>query len=95
MNVINLNSARPAPAVPCVHLNLNVRGLDTSATLAINEQSAALQQAGKTAYRLGLGQSLFPVPDSVVKALQENTHQKDYLPVRRHPRLFTCPCIPT
>ena len=82
MNVVNLSKARATPASPPVHLNLNVRGLDTSATLAINEASSALQQAGKTVYRLGLGQSPFPVPDSVVRALQENAHQKDYLPVR-------------
>ncbi|MCG8071315.1 MAG: pyridoxal phosphate-dependent aminotransferase [Candidatus Thiodiazotropha taylori] len=82
MNVVNLNRARRGSASPCVHLNLNVRGLDTSATLAINEESTALQRAGKTIYRLGLGQSPFPVPDSVVAALQNNAHQKDYLPVR-------------
>ena len=82
MNVVSLNNAGLAPASPSVHLNLNVRGLETSATLAINEHSAALQQAGKSVYRLGLGQSPFPVPDSVVAALQENAHQKDYLPVR-------------
>jgi len=82
MKVLNLNSAKPGPAPPAVHLNLNVRGLATSATLAINEQSSALQRAGNTVYRLGLGQSPFPVPDSVVAALQDNAHQKDYLPVR-------------
>jgi len=82
MKVVSLNSAKTNQTPPPVHLNLNVRGLDTSATLAINEQSAALQRAGKTVYRLGLGQSPFPVPDSVVAALQENAHQKDYLPVR-------------
>jgi aspartate aminotransferase len=82
MKVVNLNSTMPGPAPPAVHLNLNVRGLATSATLAINEQSSALQRAGRTIYRLGLGQSPFPVPDSVVAALQQHAHQKDYLPVR-------------
>jgi len=37
---------------------------------------------------MGLGQSPFPVPDSVVKALQENAFQKDYLPVRGLPELW-------
>lgn len=64
------------------HLNLAVRGLEPSATLAINERSAALQAEGKTVYRLGLGQSPFPVPASVVAALQAHAHEKDYLPVR-------------
>lgn len=65
-----------------VSLNLNVRGMGVSATLAINERSAALQAAGKTVYRLGLGQSPFPVPESVVEALRLAAPEKDYLPVR-------------
>jgi aspartate aminotransferase len=63
------------------NLNLNVRRTKRSATLAINERSAELQGLGKKIYRLGLGQSPFPVPDFVVKELQDNAHQKDYLPV--------------
>ncbi|GAB1404426.1 MAG: aminotransferase class I/II-fold pyridoxal phosphate-dependent enzyme [Lentimicrobiaceae bacterium] len=65
-----------------VNLNLNVRGLKTSATLAINEASNQLIKEGKKVFKFGLGQSPFPVPESVVKALQENAHQKDYLPVK-------------
>ncbi|WP_440995132.1 pyridoxal phosphate-dependent aminotransferase [Arhodomonas sp. SL1] len=67
---------------PHIHLNLNVRGLGPSATLAINERSAALQRQGREVYRLGLGQSPFPVPDHVVAALREHAHEKDYLPVK-------------
>jgi aspartate aminotransferase len=64
-----------------IHLNLNVRGLAPSATLAINEKSAELQSKGLPVYRLGLGQSPFPVPERVVQALRDNAHEKDYLPV--------------
>jgi aspartate aminotransferase len=67
---------------PRVHLNLNVRGLRPSATLAINELSAELQREGRQVFRLGLGQSPFPVAPPVVEALKRNAHQKDYLPVR-------------
>ncbi len=70
-----------------ISLNLNVRSLSTSATLAINEQSRKLIKEGNEVFRLGLGQSPFPVPDSVVKELQQNAHQKDYLPVRGLPEL--------
>lgn len=70
------------PTVPNVQLNLAVRGLGQSSTLAINERSARLEAEGRTIYRMGLGQSPFPVPDSVVEALKQNAHQKDYLPVR-------------
>ncbi|MBK8979386.1 MAG: aminotransferase class I/II-fold pyridoxal phosphate-dependent enzyme [Planctomycetes bacterium] len=67
---------------PDVHLNLNVRGLSPSATLAINERSAALQAEGREVYRFGLGQSPFPVPRSVVEALRASAHEKDYLAVK-------------
>jgi aspartate aminotransferase len=73
---------RRKPSSPDVHLNLNVRGLRQSATLAINEQSAQLIGEGRQVFRLGLGQSPFPVPQPVVDELRANAHQKDYLPVR-------------
>lgn len=65
-----------------VSLNLNVRGLSESATIAINARSNQLISKGKTVYRLGLGQSPFPVPGVVQEALRQNVHQKDYLPVQ-------------
>jgi len=65
-----------------INLNLNVRGLKTSSTLAINEKSNQLIAKGREVIKLGLGQSPFPVPDEVVKELQNNAHQKDYLPVK-------------
>jgi aspartate aminotransferase len=68
-------------------LNLNVRGLPQSATLAINELSNQLRKEGKMIYRLGLGQSPFPVPQPVVDELKVNAHQKDYLPVKGLPQL--------
>lgn len=67
---------------PFVNLNLNVRGLSQSATLLINERSNELIRQGKTVYKLGLGQSPFPVPEIVQDALRRNAHQKDYLPVK-------------
>ncbi|MCB1918553.1 MAG: aminotransferase class I/II-fold pyridoxal phosphate-dependent enzyme [Candidatus Competibacteraceae bacterium] len=72
----NLSSA------PDIHLNLNVRGLKPSATLAINERSAQLIREGRKIYRFGLGQSPFPVPQPVVEELRAHAHQKDYLAVR-------------
>ena len=67
---------------PSVEINLNVRGLDSSATVAINEKSNQLIKSGRKIFKLGLGQSPFPVPKRVVEALQRNAHQKDYLPVK-------------
>lgn len=65
-----------------IHLNNNLKGLSTSATIAIQQLCKKLQKQGKKIYKLGLGQSPFPVPDPVVKSLQENAHQKDYLAVK-------------
>ena len=62
-------------------LNANIQALKPSATLAINERSAAMIAAGKIVYRLGFGQSPFPVPADVVEALKANAHVKDYLAV--------------
>lgn len=70
-----------------VSLNLNIRGMGVSATLAINERCRALRDQDRTVYNLGLGQSPFPVPDSVVEALRLAAPQKDYLPVRGLPEL--------
>ncbi len=74
--------AQRKPTSPDVNLNLNVRGLKQSATLAINERSAQLIREGRRVFRFGLGQSPFPVPQPVVDELRVNAHQKDYLPVR-------------
>lgn len=67
---------------PDINLNLNVRGLAQSATLEINERSAQLKREGRDVYKLGLGQSPFPVPHPVVEALKQHAHEKDYLPVK-------------
>lgn len=62
-----------------ISLNLATRGRKTSATIRINERSKELQKNGREIYFFGLGQSPFPVPNCVIKALQDNAHQKDYL----------------
>lgn len=69
------------------HINLNVRGLPLSATIEINERSNQLLTEGRTIYKLGLGQSPFPVPQPVVEELRANAHQKEYLPVKGLMRL--------
>ena len=73
--------------VPDQHLSPNLTGLTTSATIAIQQLCRDLSAQGRQVFRLGLGQSPFPVPDPVVRALKENAHQKDYLPVKGLPEL--------
>ncbi|QAR33143.1 aminotransferase class I/II-fold pyridoxal phosphate-dependent enzyme [Geovibrio thiophilus] len=59
-----------------------IKSMPVSATLGINERSNAMILAGKKVYKLGLGQSPFPVAAPVIQALKDNARQKDYLPVR-------------
>jgi len=70
-----------------VSLNLNVRGMGQSATLAVNEKCRALRAAGRPVFNMGLGQSPFPVPVIVVEALRNAACEKDYLPAKGLPAL--------
>ncbi len=72
---------------PLDHLHEALRDLKPSATVAINERSAELQRSGRQVFRLGFGQSPFPVPEVVVEELRQHAHRKDYLPVRGLPEL--------
>jgi aspartate aminotransferase len=76
----------PRPTIlPRIHGNL--AGLGQSPTMAINETCDRLRREGKTVAKLGLGQSPFPVPVSVVDELRANAGKKEYLPVRGLPAL--------
>lgn len=79
----------PAPGSwhPADWLDPRVRSLPESPTLAMNELSLSLAAAGREVYRLGFGQSPFPVPEEVVESLRRHAHEKDYLPVRGLPAL--------
>ena len=59
----------------------NLVNIKPSATLAINELSQKLEKEGKKIYKFGLGQSPFPIPNTIVKQLQLSAHKKDYLNV--------------
>jgi aspartate aminotransferase len=64
------------------NLNINLKDVKPSATLVINELSSKLISEGVDVFRLGFGQSPFPVPEQIVEALKNSAHQKDYLPVK-------------
>ena len=63
-------------------LDPRVAGLQPSATLAARERAIALARQGRRIFKLGLGQSPFPVPLPVVEALRAHAAEKDYLSVR-------------
>ncbi len=70
-----------------VSLNLNVRGMGQSATLAIKDKCRQLRRKDCRIYDFGLGQSPFPVPAPMVDALRLSAAEKDYLPVMGLPEL--------
>ena len=90
---------------PTKHLNPNVKNVGVSATVAINDLSNQLRREGREIFKLGLGESPFPVPAPVVEALKNAASQKSYLPVNglmelreavaeHHQRQFGINCDP-
>lgn len=68
-------------------MNKNIKNLIPSSTLRMNELSQKMEKEGKTIYKLGFGQSPFPVPEVMVDALRQNAAEKSYLPVTGLPEL--------
>lgn len=68
-------------------MNPNIKNLIPSSTLRMNELSQQLEKEGKTIYKLGFGQSPFPVPEVMVVALRQYAAEKSYLPVTGLPEL--------
>jgi aspartate/methionine/tyrosine aminotransferase len=68
-------------------LNPLVLSLKESATLAINLKALALRRMGEDIVHFGFGQSPFPVPEVIQKALRDNADKKDYLPTQGLPEL--------
>lgn len=76
-----------SPPPDATWVDESIRSSSASPTLAINELCNRLRRDGRTIYKLGLGQSPFPVPEVVVDALRTAAHENDYLPVRGLPEL--------
>ncbi len=80
--MLKMTEPAPPPARSPDHVHSHVSSLGESATLAIHERSATLTREGRRVYRIGFGQSPFPVPERVVEALRRHAPRKEYLPVR-------------
>ncbi|KAF1331997.1 Aspartate aminotransferase, partial [Globisporangium splendens] len=78
---------QPLGKGPHKAINCKVRMLCTSAGSALDELSNEMIQEGKCIYKLGLGQSPFPIPQCVVDELRANSHQREYLPAAGLPGL--------
>ena len=69
-------------AMPRKFLHPTIIGLEESPTLRINQRCRELMAAGRHVYRLGLGQSPFPIPEEVVSALRLYAPRKEYQDVQ-------------
>lgn len=58
------------------------RTIPPSSTLLLNEQSESLARTGQQIFRLGFGQSPFPVSPVLRDALIESAHRKEYTSVQ-------------
>lgn len=73
-------------------INPAIENLEPSATLAINQSCQRLRDQGDKIYRLGFGQSPFPVPSVVTEALRQHAPEKAYLPTLGLPELRSSVC---
>ncbi|KAF0719366.1 Aste57867_1087 [Aphanomyces stellatus] len=79
-------STEPAKG-PHKVINCKLRAMQKSVSSAIDELSNDMIRQGKPVYKLGLGQSPFPIPECIVDELKAHAHQRDYLPVAGLPEL--------
>jgi aspartate aminotransferase len=70
-----------------VPIDPRVAELPISPTLAARARINAMAREGRSVFKLGLGQSPFPVPEPIVAALRAHAAQRDYLPVQGLPSL--------
>lgn len=63
-----------------LRINPKVQKVKESATLAINEKALAMRATEDKLVHFGFGQSPFAVHPLIIKALQNNSHRKAYLP---------------
>lgn len=64
-----------------------VSGMPVSATLRINEEVAERRAAGEVIYHMGFGESPFPVPPRITRALSDNAGFNGYPPTLGVPAL--------
>ena len=79
-------TALPAPFMDR-NLNLDVRDLRLSGSVAVDGQAHALHQLGHKVVRLDTARSPFPIPDVLVESLEASTRKKDDLPGHGLPEL--------
>jgi aspartate aminotransferase len=62
----------------------NLRPGKHSETLLINQLSQLRSDNNQSVYKFGFGQSPFPVPSKITKALSDASHRKEYMSVQGH-----------
>jgi len=67
-----------------MEINKYLRQSKYSQTLLINQASLTRAENNQTVYKFGFGQSPFPVPTEITKALANAAHRKEYMSVQGH-----------
>lgn len=67
-----------------MEINKYLRQSKYSQTLLINQASLTRAENNQTVYKFGFGQSPFPVPTEITKALAHAAHRKEYMSVQGH-----------
>jgi aspartate aminotransferase len=65
----------------------DVRPVEKSQTLLLNEQQRQQETAGQEVFKFGFGQSPFPPLEAAIEALRAHAAAKDYTPVQGWPEL--------
>jgi hypothetical protein len=58
-----------------------IAAMKQSSTLTINTLAKEMEKEGTKVYRLGFGQSPFPIPPLLVESLKRHAHRGEYTPV--------------
>ena len=60
----------------------NIKKINFSATLSINEKTKRLISKGKTIYKFGFGLSPFPVPEKIVEVFKKMLFKMSICPCK-------------
>lgn len=63
-----------------IKINVHIKKLKPSATLAINQEVKLLRENGKEIFHFGFGQSPFSIHETIIQSLKDNAFRSSYLP---------------
>lgn len=72
----------------------SLQGYGTTSNIKMNAEIQQMRKEGRQIHHLAFGQSPFPVPEKLRKALEKNAHKNDYVSVSgRHVYYYSYLCV--